>query len=559
DGGFSEEESTQLDELLKLCDALDEPGNRNPGVDEESGNGFLICCPLCGCDISALSDDRKQIHTNGCLDKLERSSDVSSYSTATDVSHAKLGTNAPGLSPIGEWLSLLGLAKYEEVFLKHEVDLEALQWITEEDLCSLGITLLGPRKKILHAINSLRNDAIEVAEAEPVDETKSVANKLITDYFAHPLSVRNRGRVVTIEKKPHSVRKAAKGKENFRNSKQKDVPSWCRIPGTPFRVDAFKYLRRDCSHWFLTHFHLDHYQGLTKSFCHGKIYCSSITAKLVHLKIGIPMESIEVLPINRKINVAGVDITCFNANHCPGAVMILFEPTDGTPVLHTGDFRFCENMKDISALKTRSIHTLILDTTYCNAQYDFPKQESVIQFVIDAIQAETFNSKTLFLIGSYTIGRKERLFLEVARVLQKKIHVSASKLRILECLELGEEDMKRFTLDEGESCIHVVPMWVVASFKRLKQMASSRYTGSRFNSIVSFSPTGWSFGQGRRSMGKKLQQGTIIRYEVPYSEHSSFTELKEFVKMITPERIIPSVNDDHGLDSLNPTVSELLS
>lgn len=38
-------------------------------------------------------------------------------------------------------------------------------------------------------------------------------------------------------------------------------------------------------------------------------------------------------------------------------------------------------------------------------QYDFPKQEAVIQFVIDAIQAEAFNPRTLFLIGSYTIGR----------------------------------------------------------------------------------------------------------------------------------------------------------
>ncbi|KAJ1289820.1 hypothetical protein BS78_02G194100 [Paspalum vaginatum] len=71
-------------------------------------------------------------------------------------------------------------------------------------------------------------------------------------------------------------------------------------------------------------------------------------------------------------------------------------------------------------LQSSHIHTLILDTTYCNPRYDFPSQEIVIQFVIEAIQAEAFNPKTLFLIGSYTIG-KERLFMEVARLLQKKI------------------------------------------------------------------------------------------------------------------------------------------
>lgn len=42
---------------------------------------------------------------------------------------------------------------------------------------------------------------------------------------------------------------------------------------------------------------------------------------------------------------------------------------------------------------------------YVVVQYDFPKQDAVIQFVIDAIQAEAFNTKTLFLIGTYTIGK----------------------------------------------------------------------------------------------------------------------------------------------------------
>lgn len=68
------------------------------------------------------------------------------------------------------------------------------------------------------------------------------------------------------------------------------------------------------------------YQGLTKSFCHGNIYCSSITAKLVNMKIGIPWNNIKVLPLNQKINIAGIDVTCLDANHCPGSVIILFEP-----------------------------------------------------------------------------------------------------------------------------------------------------------------------------------------------------------------------------------------
>ncbi|KAL7001827.1 hypothetical protein U1Q18_002975 [Sarracenia purpurea var. burkii] len=293
--------------------------------------------------------------------------------------------------------------------------------------------------------------------------------------------------------------------------------------------------------------------GLTRSFSHGKIYCSIITARLVNMKIGIPWDKLQVLPLNQKTSISGIDVTCFDANHCPGSIILLFEPPNGKAVLHTGDFRFCEEMKKIHVLQC--VQTLILDTTYCNPQYDFPKQEAVIQFVIEAIQAEAFNPKTLFLIGSYTIG-KERLFLEVARVLRKKVYVTAAKLRLLECLGLPVEDMQWLTLNEQESHIHVVPMWTLASFKRLKCI-SSQYA-NRFSLIIAFSPTGWTFGKGKKSSGRRYQQGTIVRYEVPYSEHCSFTELKEFVKFISPVNIIPSVNNN-GLEAANAMVSLLVS
>lgn len=70
---------------------------------------------------------------------------------------------------------------------------------------------------------------------------------------------------------------------------------------------------------------------------------------------------------------------------------------------------------------------------------------------------------------------KERLFLEVARCLRKKVYVGVPKLRLLECLELPQEDMQWFTSNEQESQIHVVPMWTIASFKRMKHIVD-RYS-----------------------------------------------------------------------------------
>jgi DNA cross-link repair 1A protein len=51
----------------------------------------------------------------------------------------------------------------------------------------------------------------------------------------------------------------------------------------------------------------------------------------------------------------------------------------------------------------------------------------VLQFALNAVKAEAFNPSTLFLFGSYTIG-KERLFLEVARALERKVCCPLSHL-----------------------------------------------------------------------------------------------------------------------------------
>lgn len=53
--------------------------------------------------------------------------------------------------------------------------------------------------------------------------------------------------------------------------------------------------------------------------------------------------------------------------------------------------------------------------------------------MLDAVRAEAFNEKrTLFLFGSYTIG-KEKLFLEVARTLKQKVHCYGYAFLVMRC------------------------------------------------------------------------------------------------------------------------------
>ncbi|GIL56638.1 hypothetical protein Vafri_11972, partial [Volvox africanus] len=50
--------------------------------------------------------------------------------------------------------------------------------------------------------------------------------------------------------------------------------------------------------------------------------------------------------------------------------------------------------------------------------------------------------------------------------------------------------------------------------------------------------------QQSATIGRRMARGTTVVYQVPYSEHSSFGELRSFVSWLQPGRIVPSVNAD---------------
>lgn len=78
-GGFceeSDEDFEQLDVLIRLCsEGEEEPDSDGFRFREQRGSGSegrgLVRCPLCEIDISDLNDELRQVHTNGCLDRLE--------------------------------------------------------------------------------------------------------------------------------------------------------------------------------------------------------------------------------------------------------------------------------------------------------------------------------------------------------------------------------------------------------------------------------------------------------------------------------------------------------
>ena len=184
---------------------------------------------------------------------------------------------------------------------------------------------------------------------------------------------------------------------------QRTCPFYKIMPDMYVCVDAFRYGKvAGQNAYFLSHFHSDHYIGLTSSWCHGPIYCSKVTANLVRQQLRVDPKWVMPLEFEKKVelpNTKGVSVTMLPANHCPGSSLYLFEKSSqrgpkGTPkitrILHCGDFRACPAHVNHPLLKPevidavtgqtnqQHIDTCYLDTTYLTPKYAFPSQQDVI-------------------------------------------------------------------------------------------------------------------------------------------------------------------------------------
>ncbi|XP_076008034.1 DNA cross-link repair 1A protein isoform X2 [Genypterus blacodes] len=234
-------------------------------------------------------------------------------------------------------------------------------------------------------------------------------------------------------------------------------PFYKKIPGTKFVVDAFNYGEIEgVAAYFLTHFHSDHYGGLRKNST-LPIYCNRITGNLVKSKLKVAEEFVHILPMNSRVTVEGVGVILLEANHCPGAAMLLLFLPDGQTVLHTGDFRADPSMETYPELLNCRVQTLYLDTTYCSPQYTFPKQQEAISVAASAaFESVTLNPRTLVVCGSYSVG-KEKVFLALAEVLGSKVCLSRDKYNTMCCLE-SEQVRRLITTDWKAAQVHVLPM-----------------------------------------------------------------------------------------------------
>lgn len=250
--------------------------------------------------------------------------------------------------------------------------------------------------------------------------------------------------------------------------------------------------------------------------------------------------------------------------------------------LHTGDFRAHPQIlqQHLTCADGSKMHvpdlvfdTIYLDTTYADPQYSFPLQDAVIEGVVRRVtgivqegrdphgQGRLVPVRWLIAVGAYLIG-KERVVLALAEALNCAIYADSRKRAILQRLQWPQL-AARLTDDPHCTPLHIVSMAVLSS----KRLADYLRAFKPFTHVLGIRPTGWSFSrveperknrsETSRACGVTLKNAscpdldiswhdsTVGLASVPYSEHSSYAELGQFLRGLSFLRVFPTVDNRH--------------
>ncbi|XP_031313716.1 5' exonuclease Apollo isoform X2 [Camelus dromedarius] len=250
------------------------------------------------------------------------------------------------------------------------------------------------------------------------------------------------------------------------------------IPHTPIAVDFWSLRRASSARlFFLSHMHSDHTVGLSSTWTRP-VYCSPITAYLLHRHLQVSKQWIRALEIGEshvlpldEIGRETMTVTLIDANHCPGSVMFLFEGYFGT-ILYT---------------------------------------------------------------GLYSLG-KESLLEQLALEFQTWVVLSPRRLELVQLLGLADV----FTVEEKAGRIHAVD--------HMEICYSAMLRWNQTHPTIAILPT-----------SRKIYRSHPNIHIIPYSDHSSYSELRAFVTALKPCQVVPIVSRqpcrDYFQDSLSPRLS----
>ncbi|KAJ3188935.1 hypothetical protein HDU85_004651 [Gaertneriomyces sp. JEL0708] len=543
------------------------------------------------------------IHVGACLDKLDAPNAVeSNVSTEDGDVQARLGDDAEDAVVRADdcVVNIKTESSFQQVHSPAEVDnLETVPSVSirlsetirlsekaePDEATSSVVVVKSEHQNIDTAISAARVDVRNTCNMSASASVKDEDEYDDIDVsWLESVAVDDTGVVYTTALKDTSV------PPGVPDDRTAHIPRQKLVPTTTWLVDGFRYARQGLTFCFLTHYHSDHYGGLSSTF-QGTIVCTRVTANLVAEMLRVNRQCLQVIETDQWDLISNGEysmwVYALDANHCPGAVMFLFQERDSdTFHLHTGDARFLPMHveKIVNVVRARApngqLETVFLDTTYYRTRTIFPSQQSVAETMKEMIRVLLYEDSSpvkglkealaasrkdgdggvlskwlrpserpvatqsprrfLFLLETYTIG-KERIALSLAAALQTPIYAEPRKCRILELLEGFHLDIASFPT---ESSVHLIP-----SRSNVETYISKHALYKLFTDFIAIEATGWTSPMkatgpdwtkipefGLRDV--RATHSTVFfdkvgyplsRLRVPYSEHSSFAELGAFV------------------------------
>merc|ERR1712166_1326501 len=163
---------------------------------------------------------------------------------------------------------------------------------------------------------------------------------------------------------------------------------------------------------------------------------------------------------------------------------------------------------------------------------------------------------------------KEKLVLPIGQELKVKIGVEPNKMNgQLTCI-YPDSDLREslFTIDSHETNVHVCrmnfcgEMWpffrpnfinMETFLDQMNQLVDENQGELKYERVCGIIPTGWAGTSKWNREHATSQKGRATVVLIPYSEHSSYSELTSFVKGMKPRHVEPIVfsdaNDRHAI------------
>ncbi|XP_024008810.1 uncharacterized protein LOC18993013 isoform X2 [Eutrema salsugineum] len=326
--------------------------------------------------------------------------------------------------------------------------------------------------------------------------------------------------------------------------------------GLPFSVDTFgpyTTTKRRKRHHFLTHAHKDHTVGISPSNIVFPIYSTPLTVSLL-------LQRHPQIEIGQSVIVDDPDgefrVTAFDANHCPGAVMFLFEGSFGN-ILHTGDCRLTRDC--LQSLPEKYVGRqgnapkccldyIFLDCTFGKSSQRFPTKHSAIRQIINCIWNHP--DAPVVYLACDMLGQED-ILLEVSRTFGSKIYVD--KATNLECFRSLMVIVPEIVSEDPSSRFHIF-----SGFPKLNERASAKLTEARLKlqsePLIIRPSAQWYVcdDEDYFESGSQIQKQRKVRFSeavrdefgmwhVCYSMHSSREELELAMQLLSPKWVVSTV------------------